>query len=170
MQGSGDDEHAAQQHDDRHVLAPAGVARCSHVSITVADIEQTVAWWTRVFGYQIIMRRDLAGPAFEEVTGVEGAFSRMVRGLVAPGMVVQFFEHNWREPEAVQALLSFEVGDARAAYEQLRSIGVGCRSEPVEFENSFAFTTADPNGIPLELIQWKPDADPYTPRWNTGDA
>jgi hypothetical protein len=34
----------------------------------------------------------------------------------------------------------------------------------VEFGNSIAFTAADPNGIPIELIQWKPDAEPYTPR------
>jgi catechol 2,3-dioxygenase-like lactoylglutathione lyase family enzyme len=170
MNGTTDGGNARQGSDGRHVLAAAGVARCSHVSITVADVDDTVAWWVRVFGYQIIMQRDLAGPAFEEVSGVKGAISRMVRGLVGPGMVLQFFEHNWREPEPVQALVSFEVRDARAAYGQLRSIGVECRSEPVEFENSFAFTTADPNGIPLELIQWKPDAEPYTPRWATAEA
>jgi catechol 2,3-dioxygenase-like lactoylglutathione lyase family enzyme len=149
---------------DDHVLASAGVARGSHVSITVEDLDATVAWWTEVFGYQVIMSRDLGGPEFEAVTGVEGATSRMVRGVVAPGFILQFFSHSWRAAEPVHALLSFEVRDARCAHEALTAAGVRCQSEPVEFDNSLAFTAADLNGIPLELIEWKPDAEPYTPR------
>jgi catechol 2,3-dioxygenase-like lactoylglutathione lyase family enzyme len=147
-----------------HVLAGAGLARGSHVSVTVADLDATVEWWVRVFGYQIIMQRDLAGPEFEEVCGVPGATSRMVRGLVAPGTVVQFFSHSWREAGPVNALLSFEVRDAERAHAELTAAGVDCQSGPVHFDNSIAFTAADPNGIPLELIQWLPDAEPYTPR------
>src|SRR4051794_9257332 len=126
--------------NDTHVLAAAGVARGSHVSITVADVDATVAWWTQMFGYQIIMQRDLGGPEFDEVTGVPGATSRMVRGLVAPGTVVQFFSHSWREPGPVNALLSFEVRDAHRAHVELTGAGVVCQSEPVQFENSIAFT------------------------------
>ena len=147
-----------------HVLATAGVARLSHVSVTVGDLDATVEWWTRIFGYQVVMRRDLSGPEFEEVAGTPGATSRMVRGVVAPGTVLQFFAHDWREAGPVGALLSFEVRDVRRAHAELTAAGVPCTSEPVEFDNSTAFTATDPNGIAIELIQWAPDSEPYTPR------
>ena len=52
----------------------------------------------------------------------------------------------------------------RDQLERLTAAGVTCTSEPVEFDNSWAFTASDPNGLPIELIQWKPAAEPYTPR------
>jgi catechol 2,3-dioxygenase-like lactoylglutathione lyase family enzyme len=149
---------------DHHALAAAGVARLSHVSVTVEDVDAAVDWWTRIFGFQEIMRLDLSGPDFEAVTATPGATSRMVRGLVAPGMVLQFFSHDWREPTSVGALLSFEVRDVQRAYAELVAAGVECQSAPVEFDNSTAFTAVDPHGIALELIQWAPSAEPYVSR------
>jgi hypothetical protein len=110
------------------------------------------------------MQRDLSGPEFEAVTGTPGATSRMVRGVVAPGMVLQFFSHDWRRPAPVGALLSFEVRDVWRAHADLTAAGVQCHSEPVAFDNSTAFTAVDPHGIALELIQWAPSAEPYTAR------
>lgn len=147
-----------------HTLHDAGLARVSHISVQVADLDATERWWTEHFGYQPIMRRDLGGPEFEAVTGIAGATSRMLRGVVAPGAVLQFFEHSWREVNAPAALISFEVRDAAEAHRRLSAAGVPCQSEPVEFDNSWAFTAADPNGLAIELIQWKPAAEPYTAR------
>jgi catechol 2,3-dioxygenase-like lactoylglutathione lyase family enzyme len=147
-----------------HTLHDAGLARISHISIQVADLDATERWWTGHFGYQPIMRRDLGGPEFEAVTGIPGATSRMLRGIVAPNAVLQFFEHSWREMSAPGALISFEVRDAAEAHRRLAAAGVSCQSEPVEFDNSWAFTASDPNGIPIEIIQWKAAAEPYTAR------
>ena len=147
-----------------HTLHDAGLARVSHLSVQVADLDATEHWWTTHFGYQPIMRKDLAGPEFEAVTGVAGATSRMLRGVVAPGSVLQFFEHSWREVTAPNVLVSFEVRDAAEAHERLVAAGVACQSPPVAFDNSWAFTASDPNGLPIELIQWKPAAEPYTAR------
>lgn len=148
-----------------HVLAAAGLARGSHVSVQVRDLDRSLDWYTRVFGFQVILRRDLQGPEFEAVAGgVAGARSRMVRGLVAPGTVLQLFEHNWRAFTPPNVLLSFEVRDAHAAHRALTAAGVALTSTPVEFDNSYAFTGADPDGLPFEIIQWKPDSEPYTAR------
>lgn len=147
-----------------HTLHDAGLARVSHLSVQVRDLDATERWWTTHLGYQPIMRKDLGGPEFDAVTGVPGATSRMLRGVVAPGSVLQFFEHSWREPATPNVLVSFEVRDARVAHDRLVAAGVTCQSEPVEFANSWAFTAADPNGLPIELIQWKPAEEPYTSR------
>jgi catechol 2,3-dioxygenase-like lactoylglutathione lyase family enzyme len=145
-------------------LQSAGLARLSHVSVSVPDLDATVQWWTTHFGYQPMMRLDLSGPEFEAVTGVEGAVSRAVRGVVAPGTILQLFWHNWRPAETPNVLLSFEVRDAALAYAALTAGRVVCQSPPVEFENSWAFTAADLNGLPIEIIQWKPHVEPYTLR------
>jgi catechol 2,3-dioxygenase-like lactoylglutathione lyase family enzyme len=125
---------------DHHALAAAGVARLSHVSVTVEDVDAAVDWWTRIFGFQEIMRLDLSGPDFEAVTATPGATT------------------------SVGALLSFEVRDVQRAYAELVAAGVECQSAPVEFDNSTAFTAVDPHGIALELIQWAPSAEPYVSR------
>ena len=143
-------------------LQAAGLARLSHVSVSVPDLDATERWWTTHFGYQPMLRLDLRGPQFEAVTRVDGAVSRAVRGVVAPGTIVQFFWHNWRPAETPNVLLSFEVRDAAGAYEALTAGDVVCRSAPVEFDNSWAFTAVDLNGLPIEIIQWKPHVEPYT--------
>lgn len=147
---------------DSFGLEAAGLARMSHVSLEVADLERSLAFYRGVFGFQTVLERDLSGPEFEQVTGTAGARSRLVRGLIAGNSVVQLFWHSWREPEETKrTLMSFEVRDAAAAYRVLVDSGAPCQSEPVEFDNSFAFVTADPDGHPIELIEWKPDASPY---------
>lgn len=134
----------------------------SHVSLEVADLERALDFYRTHFGFEIVLERELAGPDFEEVTGVEGARSRMLRGLVAGNAVVQLFWHSWRTPQAEKrTLMSFEVRDAAGAHATLSAGGVRCRSEPVAFDNSLAFVISDPDGHPIEIIQWQPHASPY---------
>ena len=148
--------------EGRFALEAAGLARLSHVSLQVADLDRALAFYRDVFGMQIVMERNLEGPEFEAVTATPGARSKLVRGLVAGNQVVQLFWHNWREPaEEHRTLMSFEVRDVHAAWRTLRDQGVECQSEPVPFDNSTAFVLHDPDGHPIEIIQWAPDAMPY---------
>jgi len=145
-----------------HGLASAGLARLSHVSLEVADLERALEFYERVFGFQRIFERRLEGAEFESVTGVPGAVSRMVRGVVAGSAIVQLFWHGWRDPlPDKRTLISFEARDARAAHAGLVSLGIECQSDPVEFEDCLAFVLHDPDGNPIEITQWKPSAEPY---------
>lgn len=148
--------------DGAYALAAAGLARRSHVSLQVADLERALAFYREVFGMQTVMERDLSGPEFEAVTATPGARSKLVRGLIAGNAVVQLFWHSWREPAAEhRTLMSFEVRDAHAAHAALVARSVECQSEPVPFDNSLAFVIHDPDGHPIEIIEWLPDAAPY---------
>lgn len=143
-------------------LAAAGLARLSHISLQVADLDRSLGFYRDIFGMQIVLEKNLEGPEFEAVTATPGAQSKLIRGLVAGNSVVQLFWHNWREcQQEKRTLMSFEVRDARAAHEILVAAGVDCRSEPVPFDNSLAFVIQDPDGHPIEIIEWKPDAAPY---------
>lgn len=144
------------------LLESAGLCRLSHISLEVVDLERSLAFYRGNFGFQVVMERALAGQEFETVTGTKGAESRLVRGVVAGNAIVQLFWHNWREPQdEKRTLMSFEVRDAAHAHGQLDAAGVPCRSAPVEFDNSYAFVIEDPDGHPIEIIEWKADAQPY---------
>jgi len=147
------------------VLEQSGLARMSHVSLEVADLDRALDFYRRVFGMQIVLDRLLEGPEFEAVTATPGAHSRLVRGLIAGNSVVQLFWHSWREPNAEKrTLMSFEVRDAHSAHAALKQAGVECRSDPVEFDTSIAFVIQDPDAHPIEIIEWKPTASPYRAR------
>ena len=147
---------------DSFTLEPSGLARLSHLSLQVADLDRALTFYRRIFGMQVVFELNLEGAEFEAVTGTPGARSKLIRGLVAGNSIVQLFWHSWRVPKADhETLMSFEVRDAAQAHRSLVEAGLECQSEPVEFGNSWAFTTRDPDGHPIEIIQWKPDASPY---------
>ena len=143
-------------------LETHGLARMSHVSLEVADLDRAHAFYRDHFGFDVVMQLELKGTDFETVTGVPGARAQLLRGLVASNSVIQLFWHSWREPtKEKRTLMSFEVRDARGAHASLAALGVHCQSEPVEFDNSTAFVIQDPDGHPIEIIQWQPHASPY---------
>lgn len=143
-------------------LEAAGLARLSHISLQVADLDRALDFYRDIFGMQIVFDMNLEGPQFEAVTQTPGARSKLVRGLVAGNSVVQLFWHSWREPQPEKrTLMSFEVRDADEAHARLVAAGVSCQSAPVAFDNSRAFVLHDPDGHPIEIIQWTPDATPY---------
>jgi len=145
-----------------HALAAAGIARMSHVSIETADLARSLDFYRDIFGFQIIMELEQKGPEFEEIVGVPGASSKMIRGLIGGVAVVQLWSHDWRAPaREKRTLMSFEVRDVHAAYRALQAAGVPCGSEPVAFDNSTAFVMQDPDHHPIEIIQWQPDCAPY---------
>jgi catechol 2,3-dioxygenase-like lactoylglutathione lyase family enzyme len=147
---------------DLFTLAVHGLARMSHVSLEVADLDRALVFYRAHFGLQTVLERRLEGPDFEAVTGVAGARSQMVRGLIAGNAVVQLFWHSWRTPAMEnRTLMPFEVRDAAGAYAALAQAGVPSQSEPVAFDNSTAFVVFDPDGHPIEIIAWRPEASPY---------
>jgi catechol 2,3-dioxygenase-like lactoylglutathione lyase family enzyme len=147
---------------DPCTLEAHGLARMSHVSLEVADLDRALTFYRAHFGMQTVLERTLEGREFEAVTGVAGARSRMVRGLIAGNAVVQLFWHSWRAPaKEHRTLMSFEVRDAAGAHASLTAAGVACQSEPVAFDNSTAFVLFDPDGHPIEIIAWRPEASPY---------
>jgi catechol 2,3-dioxygenase-like lactoylglutathione lyase family enzyme len=146
----------------RFALEETGLTRMSHISLQVSDMPRALAFYQDILGLQIVLERDLEGPEFEAVTATPGARSKLIRGLIAGNSVVQLFWHNWREPQLEKrTLMSFEVRDAYAAHRRLVEAEVPCQSEPVAFDNSHAFVISDPDGHPIEIIQWTPDAAPY---------
>jgi glyoxylase I family protein len=134
----------------------------SHVTVRVSDVERALAFYRDALGLRAIFDVKLDGPGLEAVTGAKGANGRMV-GLVVPGrgkvcIELLGFEQPKSEPPprgryTGYANLSLSVDDLAAAH--AACIARGLAPHPVvEVGGVKMFFLADPDGTPLELIEF----------------
>jgi len=134
----------------------------SHVCVGVSDLERALAFYRDGLGLRVIFDVELDGPGMESVTGEAGARGRMV-GCLVPGSLVTiellWFAH--RAGAAAQARrstgytnVSLAVADLDAAYAALVARGVRPLQRPVEVGGVRMFFVADPDGTPIELIEF----------------
>ncbi|MEV7600431.1 VOC family protein [Kitasatospora sp. NPDC089797] len=116
------------------------------VALTVDSTEASAAFLRRHFGYTEQMSADgfvsLAHPG----GGVDVVYLR--RGL-------EVLPEDQRHRTADGVILAFTVDDAAAEQERLRAEGVAItlplREEPW---GERLFQVTDPNGVPVELVEW----------------
>jgi catechol 2,3-dioxygenase-like lactoylglutathione lyase family enzyme len=130
----------------------------SHVFLSVADVDRSIAFYTDVFGWEPLFDETLDGPEFEAVVGVDAARCRSVGGRVGD-LRLEFVDNNWT-PKTPPANglglrgLSFEVSDAQAAWEACEAMGVTTEGPPHETFGCVIFFLRDPDGQRLEMVQY----------------
>ena len=151
------------------------------VGFTVADMDRSVEFYTRVLGFQKTSDDELLGSAYEELQGVFGARLRVVRlrlgdeylqlteYLVPKGRPVPIDSRSndrWFQHVAII------VSDMDRAYGRLRRFKVQHASTapqllPATIPQAAgirAFYFKDPDGHPLEVLQFPPDKG--DPKWH----
>ena len=58
------------------------VTRVSHVSINVADMDRSIAFYRDTFGWEMLFDEHMEGPAFDAITGISGAAGRACGGRI----------------------------------------------------------------------------------------
>jgi glyoxylase I family protein len=144
-------------------MAELALRDFSHITVRVSDLERALAFYRDGLGLRPIFDVSLDGPGLEAVTGVAGATGRMV-GLLAPGrgkLCIELlgFEHprSERAPQGRYtgyANISLSVDDLDAAYAACIARGLRPLQKPVEVGGVRMFFLADPDGTPIELIQF----------------
>jgi glyoxylase I family protein len=144
-------------------MAELALRDFSHITVRVSDLERALAFYRDGLGLRPIFDVRLDGPGLEAVTGAEGATGRMV-GLLAPGrgkLCIELlgFEHprSERAPQGRYtgyANISLSVDDLDAAYAACIARGLRPLQKPVEVGGVRMFFLADPDGTPIELIQF----------------
>ena len=134
----------------------------SHVCVGVSDIERSLAFYRDVLGLETIFDVELSGPGLEAVTGQGGAVGRMV-GCRVPGSTVSIelicFARP-RDPARARAgpfgytNVSLSVDDLDAAWTALEARGVAPLQKPVAVGGVRMFFVADPDGTPIEIIEF----------------
>jgi catechol 2,3-dioxygenase-like lactoylglutathione lyase family enzyme len=168
--------------------AAAATARAEAVTmvgLTVSDMDRSVDFYTRILDFQRVSDDEVLGDAYERLQGVFGARLRVVRlrlgreylqlteYLASPGRPApadarsndRWFQH-----------VAIIVSDMDRAYARLRQFKVRQASTaPQTLPKTIpsaagirAFYFRDPDGHPLEILQFPPDKG--DPRWQRADG
>jgi len=134
----------------------------SHVCIHVSDMERSLAFYRDVLGLRVIFDVQLDGSGLEAVTGEGGARGRMV-GCLVPGsrVTIELLSFGHRAPAQRRGAavgsgysnIALTVGDLSAARAVLEARGARPRPA-VELAGVRMFFLADPDGTPIEIIEF----------------
>jgi catechol 2,3-dioxygenase-like lactoylglutathione lyase family enzyme len=163
------------------VLQTAGVQAVAMVGLTVSDMDRSVQFYTTVLDFEKISDDEVLGSAYEELQGVFGARLRVVR-LRLGEEYLQLTEYlaSRGRPAPVDARsndrwfqhVAIIVRDMDQAYTRLRQFKVqhastGPQLLPQTIPGAAgirAFYFRDPDGHPLEVLQFPPDKG--DPKWH----
>jgi glyoxylase I family protein len=140
--------------------SPLGVRAFSHVCIGVTDIERSLDFYRRLFGMDVVFDVELEGPSLEAVTGNSGAKGRMIGGLIGGTMVellglgASSRARGARGPQVGYTNISFSLEDLDAAYVRVGELGWKAEQEPVDIGGVRMFFVNDPDGTPIELVEF----------------
>lgn len=138
-----------------------------HISVTVSDLERSLAFYRDMLGLKEVERHLLEGETISRMAGKKDVVMQVVR-LAAPEtpnilLDLQQYVHpqgsvsTAKLGDAAHSHFCFGVPDVRRAYEELMAKGVEFLSEPVSFDLEWGIVHVvffkDPDGFILELVQ-----------------
>jgi catechol 2,3-dioxygenase-like lactoylglutathione lyase family enzyme len=138
-------------------MAIAALRGLSHAGLNVADMERTLDFYGRAFGFETLFDMTFGGPEFESMVGIPGAAGRVTGGRIAD-FRLEFVSMSFMQPGGAPgfglAKLSFEVTSADDAFKQLGELGISAPNPPHEVEGTRAFSVQDPDGTTIDLIEY----------------
>lgn len=148
------------------------VTTLDHVSVTVSDLERSVAFYRDLLGLQEVERHRLEGEGISNMAGKPGVVMEVVRLASAetPGVLLDLQQYLQPPGSVSDAKLGdvghshicFGVGDIQAACRELRARDVELVSDPVAFHLSSGVLRVvflkDPDGYVLELVEYPASA------------
>ncbi|MGH7526038.1 MAG: VOC family protein [Gemmatimonadales bacterium] len=166
----------------KQAVAPAAAAQAvAMVGLTVSDMDRSVEFYTEVLDFEKVTDDELAGSTYEELQGVLGARMRVVRLRLGEEylQLTEFLAPRGRPAPADSRSndhwfqhVAIIVSDMDQAYARLRRFkvqhaSIGPQLLPKTIPNAAgirAFYFRDPDGHPLEILQFPPDKG--DPKWH----
>ncbi len=124
--------------------------RIDHVEIVPRNAEETIAFYVDVLGFSITKRNEVKMPPMREVIYLQ--LGDTVIEVISVDDPEPKSEIHWGVGYRGIAL---EVEDMAAAVDYLRGRGVAIAREPVDLGDSYRGEIRDPDGLIIELRQWK---------------
>jgi len=144
----------------------------SHVCVGVSDLERSLDFYRRLLGFDVVFDVELDGSPLEAVTGTAGARGRMVGGLVG-GVMLELLAlgATTRAPSGPHlgyTNMSFTVRDLDAVHGRLVDEGYAPAQPPVDIGGVRMFFVQDPDGTPIELIEYPNGERTSAELWGRG--
>lgn len=135
----------------------------SHVTVRVSDMERALAFYRDGLGLRVVFDVRLGGAGLEAAAGAAEASGRMV-GLLVPGagrVCIELLGFDAPKSERPPrghftgyANVALSVGDLDAAHAACVAKGLRPRSAPFAVGGVRMFFLADPDGTPIELVEF----------------
>ena len=124
--------------------------RVDHVEIIPLNAERTIRFYTDILGFRVTSREAVNVPPLKEVIYLRlGDTTIEVMSVDDPKPGA---ESPWQIGLRAIAL---EVEDMAKAVEYLKTRGISMSLAPVDLGNSYRGELRDPDGLIIELRQWK---------------
>ncbi len=124
--------------------------RIDHVEIVPNDFEKSIDFYVTTFGFKVKGRNKVDRPPMKEIAYVE-----------LGGTVIEFISAENPSPKSTQPFqvgyraIALEVEDMDKSTEYLKNKGIDITMGPVDLGNSIRAEIKDPDGLTIELRQWK---------------
>jgi glyoxylase I family protein len=143
----------------------------SHVCVGVTDIERSLEFYKRLLGMDVVFDVELEGPSLTAVSGKKDAKGRMVGGLIG-GVVVELIDLGEGSSATSAGAhrigytnISFSVTDLDVAHRMVSELGYTPAQDPVEIAGVRMFFVNDPDGTPIEIIEFPNGAKNSAELW-----
>lgn len=145
------------------------VKALDHVAITSGDLDRSLRFYGDVLGLRIRDQGHTTDGEIADITGIGGARVRWADLHLPNGQVLELLHYLAPAGTAVTTAdndpgathISLSVDDIDAAHAYLVRAGVPVRSAPValnepgDWSGARCFYASDPDGITVELIEWR---------------
>lgn len=124
--------------------------RIDHVEIVPSNAEKTIDFYVNILNFRIRNRNEVKMPPMREVIYLE--LGDTVIEIISVDNPKPKSESPW---EVGYRGIALEVEDMATAVEYLKGKGIAIAREPVDLGESFRGEIKDPDGLIIELRQWK---------------
>ena len=124
--------------------------RVDHVEIVPRNAEKTIDFYVNILGFRIKNRNEVKMPPMREVIYLE--LGDTVIEIISVDNPKSKSETPW---EVGYRGIALEVDDMAKAVDYLEGKGIAIAREPVDLGDSFRGEIRDPDGLIIELRQWK---------------
>jgi len=124
--------------------------RVDHVEIVPRNAEETIDFYVNILGFRIRSRNEVKMPPMREVIFIE--LGDTVIEIISADNPKPKPEVHW---EVGYRGIALEVEDMGKAVDHLKGKGISIAMEPVDLGDSFRGEIRDPDGLIIELRQWK---------------
>ncbi len=124
--------------------------RIDHVEIVPQNVEKTINFYVDILGFKIKDRKEVKAPPMKEVIYLQlGDTMAEIISVDAPRPKSEI---PW---EAGYRGIALEVENMVEAVDYLKGRGITIAREPVDLGDSWRGEIRDPDGLIIELRQWK---------------
>ena len=124
--------------------------RVDHVEIVPRNAETTIDFYVNILGFRVKSRIEVKMPPMREVIYLE--LGDTIIEIISADDPKPKSEAPW---EVGYRGIALEVEDMAKAVDYLRGKGIAIALEPVDLGDSFRGEIRDPDGLIIELRQWK---------------